>query len=253
MNKISIIVIVALLLSMGLLWYKASTPPAKKSLDNAQLVVGVNAEYPPFVFIKDDKIVGFDIDLIEEIAKHLNKQLELRNMSFDSLIPGLQTGTLQIVVGGMTPTQERTQRVFFTKPYLSADPLTIISLADSPLSTTQELRNKIVAVNEGYTADYYMSTIPDIQLLRLATPLEAFMALQSKRANAFVSAANAAAPFLAHYKDKFRTAVIPDTSETYAITISKKYPDLVEPIQHALDALQEDGFIDALKQKWQIA
>jgi len=84
------------------------------------LIIGTNAEYAPFTFIKDGNIVGFDIDVITEVAKRLAKQLVIKDLSFDVLIPDLQLGNLQVVAAGLTPTEERKKRVLFSKTYTKA-------------------------------------------------------------------------------------------------------------------------------------
>lgn len=217
------------------------------------LIIGTNSEYAPFSFMENNQIVGFDIDLVTEIAKVMGKTLELQDMPFDALIPAMQTGHLQIIATGITPTEKRALQVNFTKPYLKGDPLLIVSSPKSPIKTVDELKNKKVAVNEGFTADYYMSAIKGPQLIRFASPIESFMALASDRVDALVAAENNVKPFLNHYgATKFSIAHIPDTTDEYALALSKKYPDLVTQVQEALDTLQANGTLDALKQKWHL-
>lgn len=217
------------------------------------LLVGTNSEYAPFSFMENNQIVGFDIDLVTEIAKVMGKTLELQDMPFDALIPAMQTGQLQIIATGITPTEKRAQQVNFTKPYLKGDQLLIVSLAAQPFKSVSDLTNKKVAVNEGFTADYYMSTITGPLLVRFSSPIESFMALTSGRIDALVAAENNVKPFLNHYgADKFSVAVIPDTTDEYALAISKKYPELAGQVQDAIDTLQANGTLDTLKQKWKL-
>ena len=56
------------------------------------IIVGTNAEYPPFCFVENDKIVGFDIDIANEVAKRLGKKIEIKDMSWEALIPELLIG-----------------------------------------------------------------------------------------------------------------------------------------------------------------
>jgi ABC-type amino acid transport substrate-binding protein len=153
----------------------------------------------------------------------------------------------------MTPTKERAERALFSKPYLTGDPLVIISASGAPLKTIDELKDKNVAVNEGYTADYYLSKIQGPQLIRFASPIESFMALESGRVDALVMARTSVSSFLNHYgADKFSVSEIPNTNEENALAISKKYADLEDPIQKALDSIQADGTLEKLKEKWKL-
>lgn len=251
MNKIIFFLFFSLIMSIVGIWYLAHKQSNKLSLPDNTLIVGTNAEYAPFSFMQNGAIAGFDIDLINEIAKRMNKSIELRDMPFDALIPGVQTGMLQLIAGGITPTPERAQLVAFTKPYITGDQLVIISSAGSPISSLEQLDNKKVAVNEGYTADYFMSKIQGPELVRFASPIELFMALDSKRIDAAVAAHNTITSFIDHYgKEKFSIAPIPNTTDEYALAISKKHEQLLEPIQQALDAMDADGTLERLKHKW---
>ena len=253
MNKLITLILLSLFASFFTLWYrtnKIDKPAVSK--DNI-LLVGTNSEYAPFSFMENNQIVGFDIDLVTEIAKVMGKTLELQDMPFDALIPAMQTGQLQVIATGITPTQKRALQVNFTKPYLKGDPLLIVSPEATPIKTVDELKDKKVAVNEGFTADYYMSAIKGPQLVRFASPIESFMALASGRIDALVAAENNVKPFLNHYgANKFSVANIPDTTDEYALALSKKYPELVAEIQQAIDTLQENGTLDTLKQKWKL-
>lgn len=253
MNKLITFILLSLFASFFALWYQIYKTQESPIPKENVLFVGTNAEYAPFSFMEDNQIVGFDIDLITEIAKVLGKTIEIHDMPFDALIPALQTGQLQIIAAGITPTEKRAQQVNFTKPYLKGDQLLIVSSAEAPLTTIDKLKNKKVAVNEGFTADYYMSGIKGPQLVRFASPIESFMALASGRIDALVAAENSVNPFLTHYgAQKFSVAKIPDTTDEYALALSKKYPELVVQIQSAIDQLEANGTLDTLKQKWKL-
>jgi polar amino acid transport system substrate-binding protein len=252
MNKIIPIVALSLLASIFAIWFLAHrAPTAHTSAHDDILIVGTNSEYAPYSFMQDNTVVGFDIDLINEVAKRMNKKIELRDMAFDALIPALQIGSIQVIGAGLTPTPDRALRIYFTKPYIHGDPLLIISPASNPLTTLDQLKGKKVAVNEGFTADYYMAKVEGPELVRYAAPIESFMALENKSVDAFVAARSSIKSFIDHYgKEKFSLAEIPTTGDEYAIAISKKYPELLEPIQKALDEIAADGTLEMLKKKW---
>ena len=76
---------------------------------NAQTIkVGTNATYPPFEFVNEqNQITGFDMDLMAEIAKKVGFKFEIVNISFDSLIPALKAGKIDIIAAAMSATPER--------------------------------------------------------------------------------------------------------------------------------------------------
>lgn len=234
---------------------KFGTGRFPQNIDESLLIVGTAAEFPNFEFIKDDAVVGFDIDLINAVAERLGKKVVLKNMPFLTLIPQAQRGSLHIIASGISPTPEREKEILFSQPYLISDPLVVVSLAaNQPVKSLEDLHGKIVIVNEGFTAERFMSKVKGIDLQRLPTIADAFLSLRSGRAYAFVVAENNVKPFFKQYSsDKFSIYTIPNTNEKTAFGISKKYPGLKEQLEKALVELQREGFIEALKKKWDIS
>lgn len=83
----------------------------KKIKSSGKIVVGMSADYPPMEFTKNvngkNKFVGVDVELAKQIAKDLGVKLEIKNMDFDSLLVALETGKIDVIISGMTPTSER--------------------------------------------------------------------------------------------------------------------------------------------------
>lgn len=106
------------------------------------LVLGTSADYPPYEFhsLKDGKdvIVGFDIAIAEEIAKDLGVKLEIKDMQFDGLLAALQAGTIDLVISGMTPTEERKQAVDFSATYYHAVHGAMVRAADKDKYATAD-------------------------------------------------------------------------------------------------------------------
>lgn len=250
--KFSYFLVVLAIVLPGVAWWAFKLKQIKRN--HKTLIVGTSPHFPPFEYIQEDKLVGFDVDLMNAIAQEMDVKIEWHTMPFDTLIPGLQMGSIQVIAAGMTPTPAREQKVLFTKPYLSGDPLAIISLADQEkIENTAVLFGKTVVVNEGYTADFYASKLEGPQILRLETPAEAFLALGAKRADAFVASQNSVMPFLEKYgAQNYAISPIEGTNESSALAISKQHPELLTKIQTALDALAQKGIIEQLKVKWKL-
>jgi arginine/lysine/histidine transporter system substrate-binding protein len=254
MNKFFIITSALLAGAMLFLYIKRQAPSTSATIPDT-LIVGTSADFKPFSFKENNTIVGFDIDIAREIAQRLGKNIIFKDMPFELLIPQLQLGTIQCVAAGMTPTPERAQRVLFSQPYLTGDKLIVISRATTPAITSlKDLDHKTVIVNQGYTADRYMSKIPGIELIRLPTVSDALLALQSDRAYAFVTSANSVKPFFEQYgKDQFHIFTIEDAQETTALAISPLYPALAKKIDEIITTIKHDGTIDKLKEKWHLS
>jgi len=258
MKKMSLFLIIALFIAASaLIWHKAQQTPVSSTQSTNTVIIGTNSEFPPFSFKEDDEFVGFDIDVIQEVFKRLNTEITFKDMPFDGLIPEIQIGNIQVIAGGMTPTEERAQRAFFTHPHLTGNPLVIISTKTrEPLTTIDDLRGKTVVVNEGYIADSFMSEQPGIDLLRISSNLvsDGMLTLQSGRADAFVTATYSIKPYFEKYdSNNFYITPIANTEETSAFAISKHYPDLRRDIQVMLNEMEKDGTLAAIKTKWNLS
>jgi len=257
MKKTSLFILIGLIAVISaVIWHRVRKPiSSPASLDT--IVIGTNAEFQPFSFKEQDDIVGFDIDVIKEVFKRLKKEIFIKDMPFDALIPEIQIGNIQVIAAGITPTDERAQRALFTYPHLTGNPLVIISLKNNaPLTTLEDLRGKTVAVNEGYLADSFMSEQPGVTVVRLSSALvsDGILALQSTRADAFVAASYSMKPYFAKYDiNNFYVTPIPNTEETSAFAVSKYYPDLRRDIQVILNEMEQDGTLAALKRKWNLS
>ena len=252
-RPLSVVLVTGLaVLITGFMRYNQEQEGQKVSNDR-QLVVGTSADFAPFSYIDNGVITGFDIELIMEIVRRLDRKLIVQNMPFGTLISSLQLGTIQVIAAGLTATPERAQHVLFTEPYLENDPLVIVSRKDNPVKSIDALKNKTVTVNQGYTADTYVSSISDITVLRLPTPPDAFLALTSKRADALVAARKTLQVFFDQYsQDNFILFELPNAQENCALAITPRDPQLRDEIQYILHAMKKDGSLDQLRKKWNV-
>lgn len=253
MNKQTVVFFIIGLFLTGTSYYFLTQKSSPR--DNSVLIVGTADDFPPFCFNQEGKIVGFDIDIAQEVAKRLNKSLQLRNMDFDILLLELQAGNVDVLAAGLTSTEEKKKRVFFTKPYLEGDPLVTLQIKKEgikPLATITDLAGKKVVVNDGYTADLYI-TKQGIDALKVTTVAEAVLALTSEQAEVFVTAQiPLGSLFKQHSKDSFVITPLIGTEENCALAVTKKQPELYQAIEIVLKEMKEDGTIKKLKAKWEL-
>jgi len=233
----------------ALLLFTTYSSESKQSANT--LIVGTSPDFPPYCFMENEKLVGFEIDVITEVGSRLHKDIVFKTMPFTTLIPSLQLGSLQVVAAGLTGTPERAQAVLLCKPHSENNPFVIISLKSAPIKQVSELHGKQVIVNEGYTAEAYLGAIPGIHLTRLKTVADAFLALKGGRAQAFVTAQGTIKPFFDQdSSDEFLINPIPGTQENCCMAVAPKYPELVDEIESALESMKKDGSLEHIKTKW---
>ncbi len=221
---------------------------------NPVIRVGTSSDFPPFSFMENGKHTGFDIELIQEIAKRLNYPIEIIDMPFKTILSAIQLGRIDVIAAGLTESEERKKQVLFLPPHLdaNADPFVILTKNVVLTKGIPDLVGKDVVVNDGYTAAVYMEKFPEVHLMYLKSPSDALVALDSKRAFAFVSAKNPLKSFLDNSpkaKD-YNLFTIENTGDTSCLAVAKDKPELYEKLKNALLELIKDGTLGKLKAKW---
>ncbi|MCH9754076.1 MAG: transporter substrate-binding domain-containing protein, partial [Alphaproteobacteria bacterium] len=126
--------------------------PSKK-----MLIMGTSADFPPFEFIKDKQIKGFDIDLAEVIAKKLGYSLYIRDVSFSGLIPAVKTGRVDFAAAGFTMTPERAEVVDFSAVYYTPS-FAMIYRKDDPIPDLDHISGKSIGVQLGSTLECFLQS-----------------------------------------------------------------------------------------------
>lgn len=121
---------------------------------SGKLVVGLSADYPPYEFTAkvDGKTeyVGIDIEIAKKLAKDLGVKLEIKNMSFDSLLVALETNKVDAIISAMNPTPERKASVDFSDIYYSGKQYIVINKKDaSKYKNLADFKGQTVGAQNG--------------------------------------------------------------------------------------------------------
>ena len=215
------------------------------------LVMGTTADYPPFEFIKDKKIRGFDIDLANMIVKKLGYTVYIRDMHFDSLIPALQTQRIDFAISGFSSTPEREKHVDLSIPYYIPT-FAIIYNKDNSVATVEDLKNKTIATQLGSTMEIYLKekaqTTENLKIISLARVPAMIQELKLKRLDGVMVEAAQAQVFANKYKELEYT-LFSNTGEGYSVAFPKG-SDLKEQFNDVIAQLRDSGELDKLKKKW---
>ena len=217
--------------------------------ENKKLYVGTNAEFEPFEYREGGNIVGFDIELIGEISKLINKDIEVEDMAFDGLLPALQTKKIDLIIAGMTATEERKKFVNFSESYYKSQQAIVVNKDENGINNFDNLIGKDVGVVLGYTGDIIVSEITNVKVQRYNATSEAIMALKSKKVQAVVLDYEPAKNYSAQ-NPELKLIETDSQSEEYAIAIRKEDTQLLDDINKALATLKENGTYDALLNKY---
>ena len=214
-----------------------------------KLYVGTNAEFKPYEYLENNKMVGFDIELMELLGKELGYEIKWQDMSFDGLLPALQMKKIDAVIAGMSATPERKKAVAFSKPYFKAKQVVITKGVDKSLKSFKDLAGKKVGVMLGFTGDTVVSEIKGVKVERFNASYAAIIALSQNKVDAVVLDSEPAKKYTANNK-QFVIASIPAEEEDYAIAVRKNDKELLDKINAALDKIKANGEYDKLLKKY---
>lgn len=243
----------ALVMALGLLAGCGSSnsdknTPAGDDVSDAaktKLVVATSPDFPPFESLEGGEVVGIEVDILNKIAEKMDMELDIQQMDFDSVIPGVQAGKFDVGMSGITVTDKRKENVDFSSVYFMAAQAIVVADGSS-ITGKADLEGKKVSVQTGTTAEEYCMG-NGYEVLAFTANNDAAAALTAGKVDAWVvdnEVALAMAPELG-------LTVLDEamTSEPYAFALQKG-SDLLAPFNEALDALLSDGTIEQIFQQY---
>lgn len=126
---------------------------------SGKLVVGTSAEFPPFEFHKDgdEKVLGVDAMIADEFAKDLGVKVEFKEMDFDGLVGALSADKIDVILAGMSPTEEREKSVDFTDLYYISYNAVIVKAGDeNKIKSEEDLKKLRIGVQKGSIQEEYV-------------------------------------------------------------------------------------------------
>ena len=239
----------ALVMALGLLaGCGSSNSDTNTSGDDAaktKLVVATSPDFPPFESLEGGEVVGIEVDILNKVAEKMGMELDIQQMDFDSVIPGVQAGKFDVGMSGITVTDKRKENVDFSSVYFMAAQAIVVTDGSS-ITGKADLEGKKVSVQTGTTAEEYCMG-NGYEVLAFTANNDAAAALTSGKVDAWVvdnEVALAMAPELG-------LTVLDEamTSEPYAFAFQKG-SELVTPFNEALNALLSDGAVEQIFQQY---
>ena len=214
--------------------------------DTFVLSIGTSPDFPPFENLDGSgAVTGIEIDILEKVCEEYGWTLEINQMDFDSVLPGVQAGKFVLGVSGITVTEERQKNALFTQPYCMAAQAIVVT-ADSPITCKADLEGLRVSVQTGTTAESYCmaegyevnayQANSDAQAAVLSGKVDAWV-IDDLTAKDMVDTYNATNPGALVVLDEAMT------SEPYAFAASFDNQEVIDQIDAALDKMLADGTI----------
>jgi len=207
------------------------------------LVMVTEAGFAPYEYYENGKIVGVDIEIANEIAKALGKELKIKDIAFDSIVNELKSGKADFALAGMSITPERLKEVDFSIEYTTSRQVVIVR-NDSPITSVNDIYDKKVAVQLGSVADLYFSEdYPNTELIRQKKYLSMAEDLKVKKIDLIVMDELPAKEIVASNTDlKILSGYV--FEDSYGIAVQKGNTELLTKINTVLTRLIQEGKIN---------
>lgn len=259
---ITILAVLSLLLCAAMSAQAADIELAKKStlekiVQRGTLRVGLEAGYMPFEMTdKKGKVVGFDVDMVKEMAKAMGVKLKLVNTAWDGIIPGLLSNKYDLIASGMTINQERNLKVNFADPYIIVGQTVIVAKKYvGEINSWKDLNNP------KYTVTSKLGTTGE-QAVKRMLPKATYKSFEMED-QAMLEALNGKAAATVYdlpmtsifYSQHGKTAGMkflnkPFTYEPLGWAVNKGDPDFLNWLNNFLRQCKNDGRYDRIYNKW---
>ncbi|MBR4151571.1 MAG: amino acid ABC transporter substrate-binding protein [Selenomonadaceae bacterium] len=226
--------------------------------DFEKLIIGLDDAYPPFGFRdENNEIIGFDIDLANEVADRIGVEIEFKGIDWNKKYEELDGGLIDVIWSGFNITPEREEHVIFTKPYMLNRQVILVAKGNKPgIVTASDLAGKVVGTQLSSPADDFINKDKELKdsfakLVTYDNYKHAFEALSKGEVEAIVCDELVVRYEMSRHHDKFETveATIGTVTEI-GVGFRKKDTALRDRVQSALDEIIKDGTAEKISEEW---
>ena len=219
------------------------------TINEGKLVMATNAEFPPYEYYEGDKIVGIDAEVAQLLADKLGLELEIKDIDFNSIVPGVQSNKYDIGMAGMTVTEDRLKKVSFSDSYATGVQVVIVP-ENSDIKSLDDLEGKMIGVQEATTGDIYASDeFGDENVTKYQNGALAVEGLKTGKVNCVIIDNEPAKAYVAA-NEGLKILETEYAVEDYAICVNKENTELLEKINKAMDELIESGEFQKVVDKY---
>jgi polar amino acid transport system substrate-binding protein len=221
--------------------------------EETALKTAVDGTFAPHAMpIMSGGIQGFNVDLANEIAKRLHRNIEIEATQFSGLVAGLQAGTYDFIAAPVTVTKERADSLLFTEGYLNTDFQFVVKRDAPDITKLEELKGKVIAVNKGSAYDSWARDLAEKigwSVESFGTNTDAIQAVMAGRADANV-AGNTVSAWAAKNNPAIKLSYLHSTGLVWAAPVRKDNVELRRKLDVAIECMKMDGTLAAMHEKW---
>lgn len=220
--------------------------------DKKSLIVLTAADYQPYTFMKNGKLTGFDIELMQDIAKRLNKTVEFRDVAFDDLFKILEKNEADAAVAAITPTAQRQKTLDFSSDYF-VDTHVLLFHDIDPVRTIADLAQEKVGIQRGsFYEDYakkdLVSSVSGVRLQSESNMRDLITHLMNRQVKGVIMGYAEGLAVTHSLPSLKMTKILTDTAGL-AIAFPKNSP-IKAKVNAVLKDMEKDGTLSTLQLKW---
>jgi ABC-type amino acid transport substrate-binding protein len=213
--------------------------------------IGIEGAYPPFnYFDESNKLIGFDVDIADEITKRMGVKPNYVPTPWDTIIGGLLTKKYDIILSSMSITEERKQKVDFTDPYYHTGAQLFVNEEYTDIKDPEkDIKGKKIGVAIGTTFEKKATEL-GATVVNYKSDLLTFQDLANKRVVGVITDKAVGARLSKEKGYTFKTVGDPLIQDAAGITLNKHEEALKAEINKHLKAMMEDGTYAEISEKW---
>jgi ABC-type amino acid transport substrate-binding protein len=231
--------------------FHGTLPAEQTNTNDAEskvLVIGIDSTYPPFEYIEEGEMIGFDVDLANEIAKRLGKEIRLESIKWDTDFRLLREGAMDLIISAVPYNPEKDAIVDFSKPYFSMNYM-LISLSGSEIKIKDDLGGKKVGILESGAESINPEYSAGFEVVKYKDILELLDRLKTQELSAILLSLPVAINLLKENADLYNVLDETVSSQEFVI-VYRKGSQLKGMIDTAIDGTKIDGTYDVIYNKW---
>lgn len=225
----------------------------QKIRDAGQLVLGLDTEFPPMGFVNESgEIVGFDIDVAQEVCDRLGVSLVKQGINWDEKENDLNSGKIDCIWNGMSVTESRAEAMNLSEPYMKNELIVVVS-GDSTIKNLHDLSKKTIGVQSGSTSQDVLdgsSDFSDVRAKAYENVLLMLQDLEEKKLDAVLVDSVAAYYYIFSKDEKYYILSDSLGEEEYAIGFRKNDQKLRDEVQRIISEMKADGTLGEISKKW---
>lgn len=210
--------------------------------------LGTEGAYPPWNFLNDaGEVDGFERELGDELCTRAELTCEWVTNDWDSIIPNLVSGNYDVIIAGMSITDERDEVIDFTQNYTPPDPSAYLSMSED-----LDLENAIIAAQTGTIQAAFVAD-KDWTLVEFATPEETIAAVRNGEADAVLADKSYLVPVAAEEDGLMLLSQEEEIGGGVGLGVRESDTELKETLDAAIQSMKDDGSLNELITKWEVA